>query len=117
MNQFYLTLPSDSSSKYFPENTVACFKTKLSERIELDGDYEVGLAQLIYPHTWFNFVNNGSLWVISKNRENIFRKHTFASGQFHDGSALAKHLNEKNQHTRNKIHLATVFEKNESLDH
>jgi hypothetical protein len=27
----------------------------LNARIELDGEYEVGLAQLIYPHSWFNF--------------------------------------------------------------
>jgi len=58
MNHFYLTLPSDSSSKYFPENTAASFKTKLSERIDLDGDYEFGLAQLLYPHSWFNFDNS-----------------------------------------------------------
>ena len=96
MSQFYLTLPSDSSSQYYPENTTASFKTKLSERIELDGDYEVGLAQLIYPHSWFNFVNDDeSLWVSVKNKDNTFTKHIFSSGQFNDGSALARHLNEK----------------------
>ena len=96
MSQFYLTLPSDSSSQYYPENTTASFKTKLSERIELDGEYEVGLAQLIYPHSWFNFVNDDeSIWVSVKNKDNTFTKHIFSSGQFNDGSALAKHLNEK----------------------
>ena len=57
MNHFYLTLPSDSSKRYYPENTTACFKTKLSDRIDLDGEYEVGLAQLIYPRSWYNFNN------------------------------------------------------------
>lgn len=96
MSQFYLTLPSDSSSKYYPDNTTACFKTKLSERIELDGDYEVGLAQLIYPHSWFNFVNDDrSIWVSAKNRDHVFTKHIFSSGLFHDGNALVKHLNDK----------------------
>ena len=96
MSQFYLTLPSDSSSQYYPENSTASFNTKLSERIELDGDYEVGLAQLIYPHSWFNFVNDDeSLWVSVKNKDNTFTKHIFSSGQFNDGSALARHLNEK----------------------
>jgi hypothetical protein len=28
--------------------------TKLSNRIELDGDWEVGLAEIIYPYSWFN---------------------------------------------------------------
>ena len=55
MNHFYVTLPSDSSIKYYPNNTVAHFTTKLPHRIRLDGDYEVGLAEFIYPHSWFNF--------------------------------------------------------------
>ena len=96
MDQFYLTLPSDSSSQYYPENTTGTFKTKLSERIELNGEYEVGLAQLIYPNTWFNFYNNDeSLWVSVKNKDNTFTKHIFPSGQFNDASALASHLNLK----------------------
>ena len=96
MEQFYLTLPSDSSAQYYPENTTTSFKTKLSERIELNGEYEVGLAQLIYPNSWFNFYNNDeSMWVSVKNKDNTFTKHIFPSGQFNDGSALARHLNEK----------------------
>jgi hypothetical protein len=57
MSQFYLTLPSDSSSKFYPENTTASFITRLCERIHLDGEYEVGLCELIYPHSWYNFNN------------------------------------------------------------
>jgi hypothetical protein len=49
---------------YFPENTVAEFTTKLSERIVLDGQYEVALAELIYPHSLDNIRNHdGSLYV------------------------------------------------------
>ena len=36
MSRFYLTLPSNSSMKYYPENTVAQFTTKLSNVIELE---------------------------------------------------------------------------------
>jgi hypothetical protein len=64
MTHFYVTLPSDSSMSYFPENTVAEFTTKLSERIVLDGQYEVALAELIYPHSFDNIRNyDGSLYV------------------------------------------------------
>ena len=89
MNQFYLTLPSDSSSKFYPENTTACFKTKLSERIELDGEYEVGIAQLIYPHSWFNFNNNQNFYVPyfpEDGSPEIRRK--FRSGNFADERTL-----------------------------
>jgi hypothetical protein len=100
MNHFYLTLPSDSSSKYFPENTAASFKTKLSDRIDLDGEYEVGLAQLIYPHSWYNF-NNGdkSLFTKFKSRDKdgvpvpeVVR--IFPSSQFADEESMVRVLTE-----------------------
>ena len=50
--QFYLTLPSNSSMEYFPGNTVANFKVKLAESIQLTGDWEVALSKFNYPHTW-----------------------------------------------------------------
>ncbi len=45
--QFYLTLPSNSSMAYFPNNTVA--NLRLAETIVLPGQWEVALAGL---HTW-----------------------------------------------------------------
>jgi hypothetical protein len=54
MSQFYLTLPSNASMKYYPDNTMAKYTTTLSNRIELDGDWEVGLAEIIYPCSWYN---------------------------------------------------------------
>ena len=63
-HQFSITLPSDSSMKYYPDNTVAKFVTKLPEPIKLEGEYEVGLAEIIYPYTWYNINNiNGDFWV------------------------------------------------------
>ena len=50
--QFYLTLPSNSSMAYFPNNTVANFRVKLAETIDLPGQWEVALVGLHYPHTW-----------------------------------------------------------------
>ena len=66
-HQFYITLLSDSSMEYYPDNTVAKFTTKLPEAVELNGDYEVGLAEIIYPHTWCNINNTkGDFWVVSE---------------------------------------------------
>ena len=50
--QFYLTLPSNSSMAYFPNNTVANFSVKLAETIGLPGQWEVALVGLHCPHTW-----------------------------------------------------------------
>jgi hypothetical protein len=49
-DHFYLTLPSNAGARYV---------TKLPERIRLDDDYEVGLSELVYPHTWYNVNNRG----------------------------------------------------------
>ena len=52
--EFYVTLPSNSSVQYFPDNKTTNFVTKLSRTLQLDGECEVGLAEIDYPHTWHN---------------------------------------------------------------
>ena len=37
---------------YFPNSTVANFRIKLAETIDLPGQWEVALVGLHYPHTW-----------------------------------------------------------------
>ncbi|GIX90613.1 uncharacterized protein CDAR_400811 [Caerostris darwini] len=51
---FYLTLPSDSSLHYFPNNKISSFVTQLPSPITLDGKWEVELDEIIYPYTWYN---------------------------------------------------------------
>lgn len=92
MNQFYITLPSDSSSEYYPENTAARFITRLCERVCLDGEYEVGLAELMYPHSWFNFNtgdSNISLYFRGDNPVGF----TFESGQYRNEESLLNAIN------------------------
>ena len=40
--------------QYFPDNKTSNFVTKLSGTLQLDGEWEVGLAEMDYPHTWYN---------------------------------------------------------------
>ena len=56
MSRFYVTLPSNSSIEYYPNNTVARYTTKLANKIELEGDWEVGLAEISMPSTVDNVV-------------------------------------------------------------
>ena len=51
---FYLTLPSNSSMTFHPENTLTHYFTQLPKTIQLDGEWEVGLAEIQFPHTWNN---------------------------------------------------------------
>ena len=40
--------------QYFPDNKTSNFVTKLSRTVQLDGEWKVGLAEIVYPHTWYN---------------------------------------------------------------
>ena len=40
--------------KIYPSNTVTNFSTQLPDSLFLDGDWEVGLAEIQYPYTWDN---------------------------------------------------------------
>ena len=63
MSHFYLSLPSNSSKNYYPDNTLTKFTTKLPTAIALQGEWEVGLAEIILPKNWIN-VNEGQSFTV-----------------------------------------------------
>lgn len=56
MTDFYLTLPSNSSLEYYPNNTITQYTTQLPNLCRLDGDWEAGLIEIQYPRTWYNIL-------------------------------------------------------------
>lgn len=54
MSHFYLTLPSNSSEKYYQNNTLTHFFTKLHNDISLNGEWEAALVEIMYPRNWYN---------------------------------------------------------------
>src|SRR6218665_2040231 len=46
MAHFYLTLPCNSSLRYFPNNAITRYTTRLESVISLSGDWEVGLVEM-----------------------------------------------------------------------
>ncbi len=72
MSHFYLTLPSNSSMKTYPNNTVAKYVTQLQNRIELDGDWEVGLIEVMYPNNWANVIGQSvSIFIDGMNKAKV----------------------------------------------
>jgi len=47
MTHFYLTLTSNASLQTYPRNTVANYTIKLPSSVQLDGDWEVGLIEIM----------------------------------------------------------------------
>ena len=70
-SEFYVTLPSKSSMQYFPDNKTSNFVTKLSRALQLDGEWEVGLAEIDYLHAWYN-IREGKNSVEIYAPENFF---------------------------------------------
>ncbi len=48
LHDFYVTLPSNTSTDTFPNNTPSEYTAKLSQRIELSGEWEVALHTISY---------------------------------------------------------------------
>ena len=49
---FYLILPSNTRSAHFIDNRPHHYKIDLPQEIVLQGDWEVGLTEVVFPKTW-----------------------------------------------------------------
>jgi hypothetical protein len=81
---------------FFPRNTIAQYNTKLLERIQLEGDYEVALVELLYPQTFHNVYNNDeSLYLeLVQNGEVVF-KYLLEGAHYDNEAVFARMLTEK----------------------
>ena len=111
MSSFYLTLPSNSSMDTFPENTLTQYVTKLPDRFDLLGEWEVGLSEIQYPISWYN---------VSKEDVQLEMYHVDSSmpssnaalhdispppGQYDSPDALVKQINTTNASKASKKNL------------
>lgn len=63
----YVTLPSNSSMNYFPNNTLQTFTVKLETNLDLQTDYEIALCEIMYPKNWN--VNIGYFLIFINDKE------------------------------------------------
>lgn len=64
-SDFYLTLPSNASMDTHPDNTLTHYVTTLPKRILLRGQWECGLVEVQYPHSWYNIVGDEAGFAVS----------------------------------------------------
>lgn len=60
--QFYLTLPSNTISTI--NNTASKYYIKLPYRLQLSGEWECALVEIVYPHTWENITFDDGVFTI-----------------------------------------------------
>ena len=68
MSHFYMTLPSNSSMEYHPENTVSQFTTVLAQPVDLTGDWEVALTEISIPSDWCNLASEHHYFMLNAFR-------------------------------------------------
>ena len=65
---FQITLPSNASSKLFPENRANSYRTKLYKTLDLGGggesDWEVALVDIAFPHNWANILESTEIEMV-----------------------------------------------------
>jgi hypothetical protein len=59
-NNFYMFLPSGSSSTFYPDNKPQEYNTRLVHPLELKGDWEVALIETHIPSMWRNVTNKNN---------------------------------------------------------
>jgi len=85
---------------YYPTNTLTRFTTRLENAISLSGDWEVGLFEIQYPHSWFNLKHDDATFSFTHNVESggkIERQHStmrLPSGHYDTPADLAQMITE-----------------------
>ena len=101
---FYLTLPSNSYMNYFPDNTLTNYTTRLPQMIDLDGSWEVGVAEIQYPHTWYNVEKEEGWVAVHFEEENGLRQAhiELPEGYYSSAKRLCKAIETKKNETELK---------------
>ena len=68
--EFSISLVSNASMNIFPDNTLACFVNVFNEEIVLEGDWRVGLQEIIFP-AFIKNVTDTSMYVFRKDDPDI----------------------------------------------
>ena len=88
MTHFYMTLPSNSSLNFFPENTMADYTTKLMTPVELDGQWELAMTEISYHRSWFTVPKDGVYIKVNCSNCSIKPSYLFATMNDEDLSPL-----------------------------
>jgi len=97
----YLTLPSNSSYKFYPNNTKSHFTTKLHTPLSFkDLNYEVALTDIYYPHTWNNIDEDEGRMVITRLGTDFSFTSTIKNGHYNSATDLIDAINGVNDLTR-----------------
>jgi len=105
--QFYLTLPSN----YWKGNTAETFTTSLPVHVHLEGEWEVGLAEIIYGNTWYNVYQKNNQIVLKVRENNSTILINIPSGRYEKVTGLIETISKEIEILQkiSKIDLQSCF--------
>ena len=78
----------------YPDNTLAHYITDLPRRIDMTGEWECRLAEIQYPHTWYNVTEEDVWFFLSeKNPTGLTPRTKLASGYYKNPVTLMNRAN------------------------
>lgn len=102
-DNFYIVLPSNSSMKYFPDNTTTHFITRLPYPLELNGWWDIALVEIQTPMTIlhipkdFTKVTLTAEYIATEDNNEIIDKFLYSDniphGQYQNIGSLVDSLN------------------------
>ena len=95
MDNFYITLYSDLSNKKY-NNSISSFNTDLASTIQLEGNWEVGLASISYTKSFVTITNKQEIefYYYEKGVKSFTEKAQILKNHFLDIVSLLNYLNE-----------------------
>lgn len=91
---FYVTLVSNSSLEYYPENKTNSFTAQLPQYITLNGEWSVAVVEIQYPFTLFNVTKDNNKIILNYNgdKKTVME---ITPGYYCDLEELIKAINHK----------------------
>lgn len=119
MSQFFVHLPSNSSHSYYPENTRAHYFTRLLKSVELKGEWEVGLSEILFSKTWYNVKKGEGFNIIcrecrSKDSSSILDFHNIhytvniSEGRYTSTEEIINEMNQKMRLFAESVHTPSI---------
>ena len=71
MKQFIIELVSNASTDVYPDNSLSSFTNFLPEQVNLDGDWEVALMEILYPSLYHNVTDGTFRYKEDKSDKDI----------------------------------------------
>ena len=113
-----LTLPSNSSMDYYPDNTLASFKTHFESPLSLQEDHEVALSEIILPTTWSNVRDDDLIVVVPLRTKSALTeaKRAFSTKEKHDSQKTLRRIPDIEWSTVDKgMNLKALLESGDPL--